>query len=150
VEWLKVLFVSAMPVSELRGGIPLALYLGFDPLTSYLTALLGNLIPIPFVLYTLNFVERFVQRTPLSKLYSKLIERVERRRVAIEKYGYLGLTLFVAIPLPVTGAWTGALLSSILGLDRLKSFLFIALGVAVSGVVVLTSSLGILKVIGYV
>ncbi len=150
MEWLKVLFVSAMPVSELRGGIPLALYLGFDPLTSYLTALLGNLIPIPFVLYTLNFVERFVQRTPLSKLYSKLIERVERRRVAIEKYGYLGLTLFVAIPLPVTGAWTGALLSSILGLDRLKSFLFIALGVAVSGVVVLTSSLGILKVIGYV
>ena len=147
---MKVLFVSAMPVSELRGGIPLALYLGFDPLTSYLTALLGNLIPIPFVLYTLNFVERFVQRTPLSKLYSKLIERVERRRVAIEKYGYLGLTLFVAIPLPVTGAWTGALLSSILGLDRLKSFLFIALGVAVSGVVVLTSSLGILKVIGYV
>lgn len=150
MDLLKVLLVSAMPVSELRGGIPLALYLGFDPLTSYFTALLGNLIPIPFILYTLNFIERLVQRAPLSKLYSKLIERVERKRVAIEKYGYLGLAIFVAVPLPVTGAWTGALLSFLLGLDKLKSFLFIALGVAISGVVVLTSCLGILKVIGYV
>ncbi len=145
-----MLIVSAMPVSELRGGIPLALYLGYDPLTSYLIALLGNIIPIPFILYTFHILERYIHKTPLSKIYSKVIFRIERRKRVVEKYGYLGLALFVALPLPVTGAWTGSLLSFLLRLNKFKSFAFITLGVAISGLIVLTSCLGILKVIDYV
>jgi uncharacterized membrane protein len=71
------------------------------------------------------------------------VRRTERRRDMIDRYGYLGLTLFVAIPLPVTGAWTGCLLAFLLGLNRFKSFFYIALGVTLAGIIVLTTSLGV-------
>ncbi len=148
MDWLKVLIVSALPISELRGGIPLALYLGFDPLKAYIFSIVGNLLPIPFLLVFLDFIERVALRSPLSRLYIKIVERTRRKSDLIEKYGYLGLSIFVAIPLPVTGAWTGSLLAFLLGLNRTKSFVFIALGVAIAGIIVLASSLGVFSVIG--
>ena len=148
MDWLKILVVSALPISELRGGIPLALYLGFDPLRAYILSILGNLLPVPFLLIFLDFIERIALRTPLSKLYIKVVERTRRKKALIERYGYLGLSIFVAIPLPVTGAWTGCLLAFLLGLDKAKSFVFIALGVSIAGIIVLASSLGVFSVIG--
>ncbi len=147
MDWLKVLIVSALPISEVRGGIPLAIYLGFDPLKAYLISVVGNILPIPLLLTFLEFLERIVLRTQLSKLYGRIVDRVERKKCLVERYGYLGLTIFVAIPLPVTGAWTGGLLSFLLRLDKLKSFAFISLGVTIAGVIVLISSLGALEVI---
>ncbi|ADB57181.1 COG2426 family protein [Archaeoglobus profundus] len=148
MDWLEVLIVSALPISELRGGIPLALYLGFDPLKAYIFSILGNLLPVPFLLIFLNLIERIALRTPLSRFYTRIVERTRRKKDLIEKYGYLGLSIFVAIPLPVTGAWTGCLLAFLLGLNRMKSFFYIALGVAIAGIIVLASSLGVFKVMG--
>jgi len=148
VDWLKVVVISSLPISELRGGIPLALYLGFDPVCAYLISVLGNIIPVPFLLALLNIIERIALRTPVSSLYLKVVERTEKRRDLIERFGYLGLTLFVAVPFPITGAWTGCLLAFLLGLNRIKSFVFIVLGILIAGFIVLSSSLGILKSLG--
>ena len=143
---LEILIVSALPISEIRGGIPLAIYYGLDPISAYILAFIGNLIPIPFLLIFLkNIVKLMGKIEILAKPYNKLLSRVEKRRKLIEKYGYFGLTLFVAIPLPITGAWTASLLATILNLRKLKSFVFISIGVAIAGFIVLISSLGVLS-----
>ena len=131
-----------MPFSELRGGIPLALYLGFDPISAYVLCVLGNFLPIPLLLLTLGLIERVALRLPLiSKIYGRIVKRTERKREIVDKYGYLGLTMFVAVPLPITGAWTGTLLSFLLGLDKLKSAFYILLGIMIAGIIVLTTSM---------
>lgn len=143
-QWLHVLLVSAMPFSELRGGIPLAIYYGFDPVEAFLIAVLGNLIPVPFLLLFLERLRSFASRWWLTaKLYQMVERRTERKRKLIDKYGYLGLTMFVAVPLPVTGAWTGSLLAFLLRLNPLKAFVFIAMGVIIAGVLVLSTALGV-------
>lgn len=143
---LEILIVSALPISEIRGGIPLAIYYGLDPISAYILAFIGNLIPIPFLLIFLeNIIKLMGKIEILAKPYNKLLSRVEKRRKLIEKYGYFGLTLFVAIPLPITGAWTASLLATTLNLRKLKSFVFISIGVAIAGFIVLISSLGVLS-----
>jgi len=143
-QWLHVLLVSAMPFSELRGGIPLGIYYGFDPVKAFLIAVIGNLIPIPFLLLFLERLRNFASRWWLTaKLYKMVERRTERKRKLIDKYGYLGLTMFVAVPLPVTGAWTGSLLAFLLKLNPLKAFVFIAMGVIIAGIVVLSTTLGV-------
>ncbi len=143
---LEILIVSALPISEIRGGIPLAIYYGLDPISAYILAFIGNLIPIPFLLIFLeNIIKLMGKIEILARPYNKLLSRVEKRRKLIEKYGYFGLTLFVAIPLPITGAWTASLLATILNLRKLKSFVFISIGVAIAGFIVLISSLGVLS-----
>jgi len=143
---IEVLVVSAMPLSELRGGIPLALYLGFSPLESYILGVVGNLIPVPFILLLLDKIKN-IKIKFISKAYLEITKRVEKKRDLIERYGYVGLTLFVAVPLPVTGAWTGSLLAFLLGLNKLKSFLAISVGVSIAGIIVTLTSLGVLQVI---
>lgn len=145
---LSVLIISAMPFSELRGAIPLALYLGFTPAESYIISVIGNILPVPFLLLFLEYLVRIATRIDfIARIYGKIVDRVEKRKKIVENYGYFGLTLFVAIPLPVTGAWTGTLLAFLLQLNRLKAFLFISAGVCVAGFVVLMASLGIIRLL---
>jgi len=143
---IEVLMVSAMPLSELRGGIPLALYLGFSPLESYILAVLGNLIPVPFILLLLDKIKN-IKIKFISKIYLATTTRIEKRRSIIEKYGYVGLMLFVAVPLPITGAWTGSLLAFLLGLNKLKSFIAISVGVSLAGIIVTLTSVGVLHIV---
>ncbi len=146
MNWVEVLLVSAMPFSELRGGIPLGIYLGLPPIEAFLLAVIGNLLPIPFLLLFLERMERLaLSRKKLARLYLKVVERVEKRKDVIERYGYLGLLMFVAIPLPMTGAWSGTLLAFLLRLNKAKSFIFIAMGVLLAGILVLSASLGLFK-----
>ncbi len=145
--WVDVLLVSAMPFSELRGGIPLAIYYGLDPLKAYLLAVAGNFLPVPFLLLTLGLIERLALKTPFAGLYMRIVERIERKKGIVEKYGYPGLIAFVAIPLPFTGAWSGTLLAFILRLNRAKALVCILLGIIVAGFVVLSASLGVLRVL---
>ena len=146
MEWLEVLIVSAMPFSELRGGIPLAIYLGLPPAEAFLLAVLGNLLPIPFLLMFLDIIDKIVVRwKPLAEIYLKIVERIERMKEIVERYGYLGLLMFVAIPLPMTGAWSGSLLAFLLRLNKTKALVFIAVGVLIAGVLVLSASLGVLS-----
>lgn len=145
---VTILIISALPFSELRGGIPLALLYGFSPIQAYLISVLGNILPVPFLLLLLEYLVGIVTRVEgLNKIYRKVVERVEKRKSIVERYGYLGLTFFVAIPLPVTGAWTGVLLAFLLQLNRLKALFFISAGICVAGIIVLLTSLGVIKIV---
>ena len=147
IEALSVIFVSALPFSELRGGIPLALAVGFDPLTAFVLAFIGNIIPVPIILLFLNELKNFFCKyKAIDRMYKKIENRVMKRKIVIEKYGYLGLTFFVAIPLPVTGAWTGSLLAFLLKLDFKKSLFHIFAGVFIAGIIVLLAALGVIAV----
>ena len=148
LEVIKILIVSAMPVSELRGGIPLALYLGFTPIESYIVAFIGNILPVPFLLVFLDkLVSIACKIDVVARFYTKIVSRVEKRKKIIEKYGYFGLTLFVAIPLPITGAWTAVLLAFLLRMNKIKSTMYISLGIAIAGVIVILASLGVIKIL---
>ncbi|NOY10852.1 MAG: small multi-drug export protein [Archaeoglobi archaeon] len=144
MEWIDVLVISMLPISELRGAIPYAAIKGLPPAEAYVVSVIGNFLPVPFILFVLHRVEGLIRRIPLiGRLYEYALSLAERRRGAVERYGYPGLTLFVAIPLPVTGAWTGSLIAFLLGLNGRKAMLFILLGIMVAGVIVLSTAYGI-------
>ncbi len=142
-----IILVSALPMSELRGGIPLAIYYGFNPIYAYFICVLGNLIPVPILLLSLDYIREKILRKfrLLYNLYLKVEKHVLKKRVLIDKYGYIGLTLFVAVPLPVTGAWTGCLLASLLKMDTKKSMVHITLGVLLAGLLIVVTSVGVLS-----
>lgn len=150
-DLIKVLLVAMLPISEIRGGLPLALYLGFDPVEAYMIALIGNIMPIPVLLVLLDFLISLATKIGFVKrVYGKILERVEKKKGIVERYGYLGLMLFVSVPLPITGAWTGVLIASLLQLDRMKSFFSITVGVCIAGVIVLLASLGVISIAGFI
>ncbi len=141
-----VFLVSMIPLLELRGSILAAGILQMRFLTTYIAAVLGNMLPIPFILL---FIEKIFAWMKKSKRLHKIPEWIEKKALSksaqIEKYGYFGLFLFVAIPLPGTGAWTGSLLAVLLGMKPKKSFLMIFLGVISAGLIMSLLSFGILK-----
>lgn len=144
MEWLNILLISMFPLSELRGAIPYAALMNVNPLEAYLLAVIGNFLPIPLLLLILHKAETLIRRIPiLGDAYSFFVRRVEKKRKIVEKYGYLGLTLFVAVPLPITGAWTGSLIAFLMHLDRKKSMVFIFMGILIAGLIVLTVTYGI-------
>ena len=139
-DWIYVVVASMAPISELRGGIPLAiLKYGYSYPQAYLICLISNVAVIPPILLLLKWVERWIRRYEWGeKLFDWLWGHIRKggREEKLQKYGPLALIPLVAIPLPVTGAWTGSLLSYLLGLDRLRAFLYIAMGVAIAGIIV--------------
>jgi uncharacterized membrane protein len=130
--------ISMVPIFELRGGVPIGIaVLKQHPLIVYCVAVLFNLIPVFPVLLFLNPVKRIFEKLPVFRgFFQYLGKKAERNKRLIEKYEELGLMLFVAIPLPVTGAWTGSLVAVLMGLKTVKSFLFIAAGVFIAGIIV--------------
>ncbi len=144
MEWIDVLVISMLPVSELRGAIPYAAIKGLPPAEAYVISVIGNFLPVPFILFALHRVAGIIRKIPLAgKVYEYALGLASRRKRAVEKYGYPGLALFVAIPLPVTGAWTGSLIAFLLGLDGRKAMLFILLGIMIAGTIVLSTAYGI-------
>lgn len=137
-EELTVVLVSTLPIFELRGGIPLALYT-FDMsfARSYVLCVLGNLIPVIPLLLFLTTLSRILGRfRPAGKILNWFFDLTRRRGGLIEKYEAVGLILFVATPLPVTGAWTGAVASVLFGLRFRLALPSICLGVLIAGLVV--------------
>jgi uncharacterized membrane protein len=140
-----VLLTTVLPISELRGGIPLGiLKYGLDPLLVFCVAVIANaLIFFPIFFALRLFYDKVLFRIPL---FNKYLDNLRKRgKPKVEKYGFWGLTLFVAIPLPITGAYTGTILAWLLGMDWRKAFPAVGLGVIVAGVVVLLITLGILS-----
>lgn len=127
-----------LPIAELRGGLPFALASGVPPIPAYLVCVIANSLVGPLVFLFLTSLHKLLIRWgAYHRFFEKIIERARRRvREKVERYGYLGLMIFVAIPLPFTGAYTGALGAWVLGMGRLKSLLAIFLGVALAGVLV--------------
>ncbi|MEW6547320.1 MAG: small multi-drug export protein [Bacillota bacterium] len=132
---LAVVTTAATPVAELRGAIPLGLALGFSPWEAWAWAVLGNLIPVPFLLWGSRAGLIWLERQPW--LHSRLKvwgERSSSRLAArVRRWGLLGLVVFVAIPLPGTGAWTGAMAATFLGIRPWPALLAITLGVTTAG-----------------
>jgi len=146
-QHLLVVFLSMLPIFELRGTLLLWSAKSFTsfPFPSawievYVLAVVGNIIPIPFLLFFFPRVETWLRRWRMfDKFFDRLFART-RRRVSglVEKWGGVALFLFVAVPLPVTGAWTGSLVAYLFRLDVWRSFLFICLGVLTAGLVMLS------------
>lgn len=148
MSFLSVLIISATPILELRAGIPLAIYLGLNPLEAYLISVAGNFLPVPFLLVALDKLLKFASNFAfIWNLYEKIEMRVRKKKDLIEKYGYIGLAIFVSIPLPVTGAWTACLLAFLLNMSRLKSIISILAGICIAGIIVLSPIIGILNFI---
>ena len=135
---LVAVLLSLLPIAELRGGLPYALARGLPLVPAYLLCVAANALVGPLLLLFLSSLHRALDRWPAyHRLFERLVERARHKiHGAVERYGYWGLMIFVAIPLPLTGAYTGALGAWVLGMRRWKSALFIALGVALAGVVV--------------
>ena len=143
-ELITVIITTMLPIAELRGGIPLGLGLGLNPAIVILTAFIVNcLVFFPVYFGLALFYDRFFSRFAWAR---KLIEHVHKRGSKyVEKYGILGLAVFVGIPLPVTGVWTGTGAAWLLGLDWKRSFLAICLGVLISTAIVSIISLGLIN-----
>ena len=140
-----IFVISLMPILELRGGLLAASLLDVEFLRAAIICIVGNVLPIPFVLLFLKFVlDVFSKWNVTKKLVNWLEKKVEEKREQIDKYGYWGLILFVGIPLPGTGAWTGSLLAVMLGLNRKKSFVCILIGVILAAIIMSILSYGIL------
>lgn len=140
-----IFIISLMPILELRGGLLAATLLDVEFVRAAVICIIGNVLPIPIVLLFLRFVlDLFEKWSVTKKIVTWLEKKVEEKREQIDKYGYLGLIIFVGIPLPGTGAWTGALLAVMLGMNRKKSFVCILLGVLLAAVIMSIVSYGIL------
>ena len=140
---LVVLIIATLPIFELRGALPVAINLFHFPWYYALPlAITGNLLPVPFILLLLNVATRLLSRIGLFKrILDWLFERTRRRGRVVERYERIGLVLFVAIPLPFTGAWTGSLAAVLFGLKFKQAFLSIFIGVFIAGIIVTCLSL---------
>ena len=133
---LITFLVSMLPIVELRGGIPVAAVLGIDFLPALVLCILGNLLPIPFILLLIIPIFNWMKTTRLfNPLVTKLESKTLSKRDKLEKGEFWGLMLFVGIPLPGTGAWTGALLAALLGIKFKKAIVAIILGVLIAAAI---------------
>lgn len=159
VEWflntgipqeLIVLIISALPILELRGALPIAINIFQMPwYWAFFLAVIGNMIPVPIILLFLDFFVRIISKVPIGeKLVKWVLDRCRARSQLIQKYELIGLMIFVAVPLPFTGAWTGAIIAFLLGIKFYHAFLAIFGGVVIAGAIV--TSLCLLGWIGAV
>ncbi|MBN1327271.1 MAG: small multi-drug export protein [Candidatus Cloacimonetes bacterium] len=135
---VKVFLLAMLPIFELRGSIPLGIHYYQLPYWKVIPlSLAGNMVPIFFILLFFDFVTKICFRFKfLKKILEAVFRRTRSKSEIIEKYEEVGLMIFVAIPLPITGAWTGSLAAYLMGLSFGKSILFIFLGVLIAGIVV--------------
>lgn len=154
INWLKdipkeyiVMVVGALPISELRGAIPLALSFGMPMAKAFWLSVLGNIIPVAPVLFLLEPISQKLRKFKIwAHFFDWLFERTKKKADAIQKYEALGLAIFVAIPLPMTGAYSGAVAASLFKIKFRYAFVAIVAGVIGAGLIVLSlCALGILS-----
>ena len=142
---LIVFIISLMPILELRGGLIAAALLNLNIVRAFIVCFIGNVIPIPFILWLITPIFNYLKKT---KLFSGIVNKLENKAMSkkdkIEKLEYIGLMLFVGIPLPGTGAWTGCLIAAMLNMDKKKAMMYSILGVVMAGIIMMIFSYGIL------
>ncbi|NPA74785.1 MAG: small multi-drug export protein [Euryarchaeota archaeon] len=144
--YLYVFLISMLPFIELRGAIPVGvLVLHLNPYLVFVVAVLGNMVLVPIFLLFLKDIERFLRKYPWAeKKMDWLFERTRRKSSeSVRKWEYLALIIFVGIPLPGTGAWTGSLIAYLFGFEVKRAFVVIFMGVLMAGVIVMTATLGV-------
>lgn len=144
-EFLLTVLVSMVPVVELRGGIPFGVAAGLPVWLAFLAAVIGNIIPAPFIIVFIRRIFAWMrQKMPrLNGVVDKLEQKAHLKGATVTKYKYLGLAIFVAIPLPGTGAWTGSLVAAFLDMRLRKAMPAVILGVVVAGFLISVLTYGI-------
>ena len=146
---LLTFFISTLPVIELRGGLPAGVAMGLPIPAAFLAALLGNILPVPFAILFIRPLFRWVRAhiPALGSFVTKLETKAYAKSKNIKKYETWGLLLFVAIPLPGTGAWTGALIASILNMRIKRAVPVIFFGVVIAGLIMTVLTYGAVTVL---
>lgn len=136
--------VSMVPIIELRGAIPIATGMGLSPWIAIPIAIVGNLIPVPFIIIFIKRIFAWMRKVSpkLNGIVDKMEAKAEKNKEKVLKYAFWGLVLFVAIPLPGTGAWTGSLVAAMLDMPLKKAFPSIIIGVLGAGVIISFVSYG--------
>ena len=144
---ITTLLISMVPVIELRGAIPIAVAQGVDPWQAMLISIIGNMIPVPFIIVFIRSIFKWMRGKSerLNAWVTKMENKAAVKAEKVQKYEKMGLCIFVAIPLPGTGAWTGALIAAMLDM-RLKSAVpMIFLGVCIAGLIVTLLTIGVIS-----
>lgn len=143
--YLYVFFISMVPVIELRGAIPFGCATGLPWYTNFLLCIVGNLLPVPFILFLIEWALGIMKKIKYVDRFAYwLEEKAEKNKEKITKYATFGLLLFVGIPLPGTGAWTGALVASLFHMKKSRAMISIVGGVLLAGALVTLISYGVL------
>ena len=150
-KYVLAFLISMVPLIELRGGVPAAMAMDISAPVAIAVCAVGNMLPVPIILLFVKSVLNWMARCKVkffNKIANKMFEKAEKNRAKIEKYAFWGLTLFVAIPLPATGAWTGTLVAALFDMKFWKSLLSALLGVLIAGVVMTLISYGVVAAWG--
>lgn len=143
----KVLLMAAIPIIELRGAIPIGIGMGLSPLHAVALGLIGSMIPVPFILFTVRPLFNYLRRT---KTFRNLVQKITKKSLnksgRIQKYGAWGLVLFVSIPLPGTGVWSGSLIAALLDMRFKWAFPAILVGNIIAAFLVMCISYGLVSV----
>lgn len=138
IHWIWTAILTLLPIAELRGGLPYALIQDIPWILAYPYCVLLNALVAPIAYLFLNSIHKLLYRWQFySTNFDKLVERARRKLTKkVERFGFWGVAVFVGIPLPITGAWTGTLGAWVLGLSRRKTMLAVLVGVAISGLII--------------
>ena len=142
-------FISMLPVGELRVGLPYGIALGLEYPLALMAALLGNMVPVPFIIVYIKRIFAWMRKhmPRMNALITKLENRAGNKGATVEKYGHWGLLIFVAIPLPGTGAWTGALIAALLNIRTSKAVPVILIGVCIAAMIMTLVTYGVIHVV---
>lgn len=148
-KYLWIFFISMVPVVELRLALPAGLAMGLPFFWTYVVCVIGNFLPVPFLILFAQKVLHLCTKIPkIGGFFQKIIDIGNRKAEKVGKYEFLGIWIFVAIPLPGTGAWTGALVATVLQTKFSKACLAILLGVITSGAIMFMVSAGVFSFLG--
>ena len=147
-QLLGTLLVSVVPVIELRGAIPIGVALGLHPFWAMLASIVGNMLPVPFIILFVRHVFTWLKRhSPLlGRLVQKLEDKAHSKSAVVIKYRAIGLCLLVAVPFPGTGAWTGSLVAALLDIPLREAVPTILLGVIIAGLIVTGVTCGVITI----
>ena len=155
-EYLWVFIISMVPIVELRGAVPIGIGMGLEPAIVYIVSIIGNMLPVPFIyLFARKVLIWGSDKKYIGKFFTFCLEKGEKGGRMLEEKAsknglFIALMLFVAIPLPGTGAWTGTLAASMLDIDFKRSTLAVLLGVLIAGVIMGLASMGLFSAVGAV
>lgn len=149
---LWALFISILPIIELRGAIPVAAAMKLPFWITYLVCVVGNLLPVPFILILVKKIIHAIQNCKITffkKIADFIVRKGEKNKDKVTKYATVGLILFVALPLPGTGAWTGSLVAAMLDMKFKYAMLSVVIGVLIAGLIVSGVSYGVLGFLSF-
>lgn len=147
-EFISTFLVAMLPIVELRGAIPAGVALDLSPTAAFVAAVLGNMVPVPFIILLVRRIFAWLKQRggKLGQVVCKLETRAHNKSAVVIKYRAIGLCLLVAVPLPGTGAWTGALVAALLDMPLRSALPTILLGVIIAGLIVLGLTMGVIAI----